>query len=131
MWGILLLTGGVLAWAATPRERATLPDVWKVTVAGTDAQAEMRSQIRDLGDGTSPLLRLEWPEHPDAEQYRIRFRGIDGAPGPSPLAVQSHVFLYDLRSDVLRLPDEFEWEVTAVLPDGSEVVSPWRRHPER
>ena len=37
------------------------------------------------------------------------------------------MFLYDLRSNVLHLPDTFEWDVTAELPDGSEVVTPSKR----
>jgi len=129
MWGILLVTGGVLTWAVIPHRRPPVPDVWRISAVGADAQ--MTSTIRDPGHGAAPLLRLEWPAHPQAVEYRLRFRALDGTPGPTPLAVPTPVFLYDLHSDVLRLPREFEWEVTAVLPDGSEVVSPWRRHPSR
>jgi hypothetical protein len=130
-WGILLVAGGVLAWAAIPHHHTTLPAVWKVSAADTDAQSEMRSQIRQLGGDSSSLLRLEWPEHPRAVKYRIRFRTDDGTPSPAPLEIPSPVFLYDLHSNVLQLPRDFDWEVTAVLRDGSEIVSPWCHHPER
>jgi hypothetical protein len=36
------------------------------------------------------------------------------------------VFLYDLASNVLGLPSRFTWQVTALMADGSEVVSPAR-----
>lgn len=131
VWGILLLAGGILTWSVIPRSRPDVPDVWKVSAASSATESQMISTIRELGSDSPTLLRLEWPEHPAAVEYRIRFRTSDGAPGPTPLAVRSSVFLYDLQSDVLALPRVFEWEVTAVLPDGSEIVSPWRRHPAR
>lgn len=129
-WGGLLLAGGIATWSSIARSPASIPDMWNPTVASADASARMTSALRQLSSGAKPLLRLEWPEHPGAQEYRIRFRSADG-PTPTALAVQSPVFLYDLQSDVLRLPDEFEWAVAAVLRDGSEVASPWRAYPER
>ena len=126
-WGGLLVAGGIATWGSVGEEPAPLPEVWNPTAASADASSRMTSALRNVG--AAPLLRLEWPEHPGAVEYRIRFRGGSFST-PTALAVQSPVFVYDLESDVLRLPDEFQWEVAAVLADGSEVVSPWRTYPE-
>ncbi len=127
-WGVLLLAGGIATWSSIPRGAASIPEMWNPTIVSADASSQMTSVLRQLPSGAAPLLRLEWPEHPGAVEYRIRFRSGEG-PTPPALAVQSPVFLYDLQSNVLRLPAEFQWEVAAVLRDGSEVVSPWRSYP--
>ncbi|GJM45323.1 MAG: hypothetical protein DHS20C21_21650 [Gemmatimonadota bacterium] len=129
-WGVLLLVGGVATWSSIARKPTPVPTVWNPTVAAANATSQMTSALRHVSSGAPTLLRLEWPEHPGATEYRIYFRGADGRRPPT-LSVRSSVFLYDLESNVLRLPARFEWEVAAVLEDGSEVVSPWRTYPDR
>ncbi len=128
LWGVLLVLGGVSVWNSIRTADPEVPDVWRVSLASPDAAGGMTSAIRTMGNDRPAVLRLEWPSHPNAVEYRLRFRA-DGSVAPPPVAVQRPVFLYDLESDVLRLPPEFEWEVAAVLSDGSEVVSPWRSYP--
>ena len=91
------------------------------------ADVGLRSGTRTTGTDQGDLLRLEWPPHPRAQGYVLRFMDRYGN-GPAPLPVQGTVFLYDLESDVLALPREFEWEVSALLPDGSHVVTPRSRY---
>jgi hypothetical protein len=128
LWGFLLVLGGSLVWNSISRQDPEVADVWRISLASPDASAGMTSAIRRLDSDRPALLRLEWPAHPNAVEYHLRFRSGTNA-APPPVAVQRPVFLYDLESDVLRLPDRFDWEVAAVLPDGSEVVSPWRSYP--
>jgi hypothetical protein len=132
-WGALLFLGGALVWASVPDpvDRGSLPEVWRGTGeprAAADAlQAGLRpGRTRGRGD----LLRLSWPAHPLAREYRLTFR-LPGGGGPEPVTVRGNIFLYDLDSNALRLPAEFTWEVAAVLPDGSEVRSPARSYPPR
>jgi hypothetical protein len=88
----------------------------------------LASVIRAGGREQNELLRIEWPAHPRAERYLLRFLDESGR-GPAPVTVQGTVFLYDLESDVFHLPSTFQWEVTAVLTDGSHVVTPASRFP--
>ncbi|MEZ5064230.1 MAG: hypothetical protein R3B81_05815 [bacterium] len=128
LFGLLLLSGGVAVYGSVRGDGADeVPKAWR-QVDGPDAPATaMVSEVKTDGSNGS-LLRLEWPAHPKAESYRIRFIDARGA-GPAEVPVQSNVFLYDLSSDVLHLPRTFDWIVTAVLPDGSEIVTPKRHHP--
>ncbi len=127
VWGVIFVAGGVAVWASISKPTGEVPAVWRVSSANADAASQMTSVIRELGSDAPDLLRLEWPAHPSATEYRIRFQSERGQ--LAPVSVRSPVFLYDLESNVLRLPSSFEWEVAAVLPDGSEVVSPWRSYP--
>ena len=92
----------------------------RVTRVVADA---LRTDVRPGGGVQGDLLRLEWPQHPRAQEYQIRFRDSGGS-GPAPVTVSGTVFLYDMKSNALRLPEKFTWEVSAVLPDGSEIVTP-------
>jgi hypothetical protein len=129
VWGALFLVGGIALWMAVPGTGGSshVPEVWRETTgpATTDA---MQSNVRTGGALQGDLLRLEWPSHPHAHQYRLRFLDTSGN-GPAPVTVQGTVFLYDMRSNALHLPPSFTWEVTAVLTDGSEVVTPRRLFP--
>jgi hypothetical protein len=127
LWAAVFLAGGIAVWTAAPRDEAH-PSPWRQTADPSGASAGLDSEIR-ASAGEPGILRLEWPSHPRARSYRLRFRGGDGAPLP-PVTLEGTVFLYDLRSDVLDLPDSFEWEVAAVLRDGSEIVAAPRRHPQ-
>jgi hypothetical protein len=129
LFGLLLLSGGIATWgvARSGGERG-VPDVWNET-SGPDAPVvRMVSELKPAGPAQGKLLRLEWPEHPRAETYRIRFTDAGGY-GPAPVPVQSTVFLYDMDTNVLNLPTHFDWTVIAVLPDGSEVITPQRSYP--
>jgi len=127
LWGALFLVGGAVIWFSLsgPRREPAVPDVWHET-RGEETAVQLQSELRPGGDVHGDLLKLEWPAHPNAREYRVRFRDARGA-GPAPVVVQGNVFLYDLRSNALHLPPAFTWDVTAVLPDGSEVVTPPRR----
>ncbi|HMB69205.1 MAG TPA: hypothetical protein VKU85_07825, partial [bacterium] len=85
-WGALLLFGGVLVWASVPGPAAhgSLPAVWRGTGEPTAAAQELQSGLRPgAARGHGDLLRLWWPEHPLAEEYRLHFRGAGGeAVGP-------------------------------------------------
>lgn len=107
---------------------ARVPEVWNEATGPSGPTDEMQSALRPAGPTQGSLLRLEWPSHPNAESYRIQFLDSRGL-GPAPVPVQSTVFMYDMRSNVLNLPSEFEWVVVAILPDGSEIVTPPRRYP--
>jgi hypothetical protein len=121
----VLLAGGLATWSAIA-EPERLPEAWHVT-AGPDGPAtHMTAEVRPGGPRQSDLLRLEWPPHPSAASYIVRVEGDDGRKS-SPIAVRGTVFLYDLDLNVLRFPRSFTWKVSAVLPDGSEVVTPARR----
>lgn len=123
-WGAVLLAGGLATWHSIP-SREAVPEVWRET-AGPGGTADLAAELRPGDSRGGELLRLEWPAHPRARSYRVRFAGTGGRPRP-PIPVQGTVFLYDLRSDVLQLHRDFEWDVSAVLPDGNEVVTPTRR----
>jgi len=123
-WGILLLAGGIATWQSIS-ERERLPVAWRQS-AGEGAAAQLQAELRPGGARRGDLLRLEWPAHPSASSYRVRFAAGDGNPR-APISVPGTVFLYDLDSNVLRIPRDFEWEVSAVLEDGSEVVTPAQR----
>jgi len=125
LWGGVFLAGGVAVWMAVPRVDHPVATAWRASEASPGR--ELRSEIR-AGAGEPALLKLEWPAYPEAQGYRLRFRDAEGRTLP-PVTVESTVFLYDLGSDVLDLPSSFEWEVAAVLRDGSEVVAPPRVHP--
>ena len=126
LWGLVFAAGGIAVWIAAPAGKRA-PSPWgQVLEAGAGGEG-MGSYVR-WTEGQPEILRLEWPAHPNARSYRLRFRSLDGAPLP-PVTLQNTVFLYDLRRDVLDLPESFEWEVAAVLQDGSEIVAPPRTHP--
>lgn len=116
VWGIVLLAGGVAAWHSIV-DRETVPEAWQETAGPTGPASHMAAELRS--GGPSDLLRLKWPAHPSARSYEVRFEGA-----PAPVTVQGTVFLYDLQSNVLNLPSDFDWQVSAVLSDGSEVVTP-------
>lgn len=129
-WGALLLFGGALVWASVPGPavRETVPKVWRETVAPEAAARDLESDVRPGATrGRGDLLKLWWPAHPLAREYRIAFRGSDGEDCGA-VTIRGNIFLYDLDSNGLRLPAEFTWEVIAVLPDRSEVRTPPRRH---
>ena len=119
LWGIVLLAGGLAAWHSVA-DRETVPVAWQETAGPSGPASRMAAELRS--GGPSDLLRLEWPAHPRARSYEVRFEGAS-----APVTVQGTVFLYDLQSNVLHLPSDFGWEVSAVLPDGSEVVTPSQR----
>ena len=125
LWGVVLLGGGIVVWSSSRGRVDPVPGVWKETSGPAGPVSELRNDVRTSGPDQGDLLRLEWPTHPRAESYLLRFQG-EGRP-PIPVPVQGNVFLYDLQSDVLRLPRDLEWEVSAILADGSEVVTPSRR----
>jgi hypothetical protein len=125
LWGVLFLSGGVAVWFATSKKPETLAEPWRES---SSSVAGLTSDTRPNGGEQSNLLRLEWPAHPRAEGYLIRFLDRNGN-GPAPIPVQGSVFLYDMQSDVLNLPDRFLWEVTALLSDGTKVVTPPCPHP--
>jgi hypothetical protein len=128
IWGALLLLGGLGVWWSLPRGSEDVPDAWKES-RGPRAGAEtLVAETRRPDPAAGQLLRLEWPAHPRAEGYIVRFQDEKGL-GPAPVPVQGTVFLYDLQSNVLHLPEVFEWEVLARLPDGSHVVTPLQRYP--
>jgi hypothetical protein len=127
LFGLLLVAGGVAVWGSIRPERSEVPDVWNETTGPDGPAARMVAQVKP--SGPAKLLRLEWPAHPRADSYRIRFLDERGV-GPAPVPVQSTVFLYDMETNVLHLPGRFDWEVTAILPDGSEVLTPTRHYPE-
>ena len=132
-WGALLLFGGVLVWASVPGPAAhgSVPEVWRGTGEPAAAVQELQSGLRPgAARGHGDLLRLWWPEHPLAEEYRLTFHGPAGGT-TGPVTVRGNIFLYDMDSNALHLPAEFLWEVAAVLPDGSEVRSPARSFPPR
>jgi len=132
-WGALLILGGALVWASVPGPAAhgSLPEVWRGTGESAAAVQELQSGLRPgAARGHGDLLRLWWPEHPLAREYRLTFHGPAGQ-STGPVSVRGNIFLYDLDSNALRLPAEFAWEVSAVLPDGSEVLSPARSYPAR
>ena len=126
LWGLVFLLGGVAVWSSIPHSADPLAAPWKASSDPTMAARQMTSEVHANAGGPG-LLKLEWPAHPDARGYRIRFHDTEGR-ALAPVTVQSSVFLYDLRSDVLGLPDSFEWEVSAVLRDGTEVVTPPQVH---
>ena len=128
LWGVLFVLGGITVWLSIPRSDEDLPEAWKQTSGPEDAPTEMVSSVRPGGALQGSLLRLEWPAHPHATGYRLRFRMPNGAARP-PVTVQGTVFLYDLQSNALRLPSEFEWQVSAELADGSEILTPAQRFP--
>jgi hypothetical protein len=127
--GLLLAAGGLAVWGSIQREDSGVPEVWKETTGPDGPSAQLESQLKPAGPAQGQLLRLEWPEHPNAESYLVEFLDERGV-GPAPVPVQSTVFLYDMQTNVLHLPSQFQWVVTAVLPDGSQVVTPSRRYPE-
>jgi hypothetical protein len=105
--------------------------VWRGTAEPETAAEALQSGLRPGATrGHGDLLRLWWPVHPLAREYRLTFRGPAGG-GPDPVNVRGNIFLYDLDSNALQLPAEFTWEVAAVLPDGTEVRSPPRSYPAR
>jgi hypothetical protein len=123
VWSVLFLVGGGLILYTLPdRSNDAIPDVWSPT-ATSDVTA-LQTEVRAGGEQQGDLLRLTWPAHPEAESYRVQFatNGI----GLMPISVNGNVFLYDLASNVLGLPSRFTWQVTALMADGSEVVSPAR-----
>ena len=126
LWGLVFLAGGLAVWSSIPHSGDSLAAPWKASADPTTAARQMVSEVH-ASAGEPGLLKLEWPAHPDARGYRIRFRDTQGH-ALAPVTVQSSVFLYDLRSDVLGLPASFEWEVSAVLRDGTEVVTPPQVH---
>jgi hypothetical protein len=131
VWGLLLVAGGFLTWKAVPRHEAApawIASAGPATTASVAGPAAggMTSGIEELRE-TPPLLRMEWPAQPGASGYRILFH-VDGEAIASPLTSPTPVFLYDLDSNILGLPDRFDWAVSAVLPDGREIVSPWQHH---
>jgi hypothetical protein len=113
------------AWSAI-EERERLPDEWCATTGPDGPAARMSAEVRPGGPRQSDLLRLEWPPHPSATSYLVHFRRSDGRKA-SPIEMRGTVFLYDLDANAMRLPMSFVWEVSALLPDGSEVVTPARR----
>lgn len=130
LWGAVFLAGGLAVLSAVPRSRDRLAALWKASSEPAAAAREMISEVHAATVGGDALLKLEWPSHPDARGYRIRFRDAEGH-ALAPVTVEQSVFLYDLKSDVLGLPDSFEWEVSAVLGDGTEVVAPPQVHSTR
>jgi hypothetical protein len=128
----VLVAGGIALWTSrpVPPPGAEVPPAWCGTVAGTDASAALRTEVRSGAADEGDLLRLEWPAHPHAREYRVRFVDEDGAE-TSPVTVQGNVLLYDLRADALALPPRFRWDVTAVLQDGSEALTPPGEFPGR
>ncbi len=122
LWGVVLLGGGLAIWHSIAGW-TSVPEAWRATSGVEGPTTDMVSIVRAGGSQQGDLLRLEWPAHPKASAYHVRFRGPSGRV-PTPVPVQGTIFLYDLRSNVLQLPREFDWEVTAVLADGSEVVTP-------
>ena len=129
VWGALFVLGGIAIWASLGRRSEPLPEVWKQTAQEERSVGALEAEVRPGGGRQGDLLRLEWPAHPSAKGYRVRFVTQDGY-GPAPVTLSSTVFLYDLATNVLHLPEAFDWEVTAVLADGSEIVSPPRRYPD-
>jgi hypothetical protein len=108
-----------------------LPEVWRGTTEPDAAAEALQSGLRPgAARGHGDLLRLWWPVHPLALEYRLTFRGAAGEDS-APVSVRGNIFLYDLDSNALHLPAEFTWEVAAVLPDGTEVRSPPRSYPAR
>ena len=129
LWGLVFLAGGLAVWSSIPHTGDSLAAPWKASSDPAAAARQMVSEVH-ASAGEPGLLKLEWPAHPDARGYRIRIRDNQGR-ALAPVSVQSSVFLYDLSSDVLGLPDSFEWEVSAVLRDGTEVVTPPQVHSTR
>lgn len=132
-WGALLIFGGAAVWASVPgpAEGRGVPDVWRGTGEPAAAARELQADVREgATHARGDLLKLWWPAHPRAESYRITFDGA-GMEAPVSVKVRSNLFLYALDSNALHLPPEFTWEVAAVLPDGSEVMTPPRRYPGR
>jgi len=128
LWGVLFIVGGLVVWSSISRDDSGMPEVWRETADPAHPERHLVSATRASENPQGDLLRMEWPAHPQAQHYLVRFRDANGR-GPAPVSVQGTVFLYDLNSDVLHLPSRFEWEVTAVLVDGSHVVTPSRRFP--
>jgi len=129
LWGVLLAAGGFLVWRSVPQGP---PEPVAVRIGeATTADAggpRMLSGIQGAEPGAGPILRMEWPEVPEAKEYRVLFR-VNGRPVAGPAPTEEPVLLYDLGSNVLGLPERFDWAVSTVLRDGSEVVSPWQHHP--
>ena len=124
-WGVVFLCGGIAVWSSIRGRSDPVPEVWKATSGPAGRASRMESDVRKSGPHPGDLLRLEWPPHPGAQSYLLRIRGEGRA--PISVNVSGNVFLYDLQSDVLHLPRELEWEVSAVLADGSQAVTPSRR----
>jgi hypothetical protein len=124
-WGLVLLAGGVATWSVI-EEPQRVPEAWCETGGPDGPATHMKAEVRPGGSRQSDLLRLEWPPHPSATSYFVRFQGSDGRKA-SPIVVRGTVFLYDLDVNALRLSRTFAWEVSAVLRDGSEVVTPAKR----
>ncbi|MGH2570680.1 MAG: hypothetical protein ACRDGR_05600 [bacterium] len=124
-WGIVLFAGGVATWCSI-EEPQVVPEAWRVTSGPDGPTTHMTAEVRPGGPRQSDLLRLEWPPHPNATAYFVRFEEHDGR-SAAPIPVRGTVFLYDLDVNALRLPRSFAWEVGAVLRDGSEVVTPAKR----
>lgn len=125
VWSILFLVGGGLILYTLPnRSEESVPDVWDP--AATGAVVALKTDVRSGGEQQGDLLRLTWPAHPEAESYRVQFAANGIA--MTPVEALGNVFLYDLKSNVLGLPSQFTWQVTAVMADGSEVVSPMREY---
>jgi hypothetical protein len=102
-------------------KRPSVPKAWQgAPEAGPSAA--LQASVRSAGPTQGELLRLEWPSHPTAESYVVRFEGVNGFE-TSPIPVLGNVFLYDLRSDVFALPESFRWSVTAVMADGTQVTT--------
>lgn len=121
--GLLFVAAGGIVWSTLTEKTVKVPATWQES-RGTSAPAEgMSASIRPAGPGQGDLLRLEWPAHPKAESYLVRFDGANGFKA-SPIPVLGSVFLYDLKSNVFGLPDTFRWSVTAVMSDGEEVATP-------
>lgn len=129
LWGAVFLLGGMAVFSTVPRTGDPLAEPWKASTDPTAAAREMMSAVH-ASAGEAGLLKLEWPAHPEARGYRVRFRDPQGHV-LAPVTVDHNVFLYDLESDVLGLPDDFEWQVSAVLRDGTEVVTPPKVHSAR
>jgi hypothetical protein len=120
-YGLLLVGAGCFAWSVLSDKRPSVPKAWQGAGANSPAAA-LHAGIRSAGPGQGDLLRLEWPAHPKAESYIVKFEGVNGF-ASSPIPVLGNVFLYDLKSDVFALPESFRWSVTAVMADGTQVTT--------
>jgi hypothetical protein len=121
-YGLLLVGAGIFVWSILSDDRPSVPKAWQGSAPEGSAGGTLQASVRSAGPGQGDLLRLEWPAHPKAESYVVRFEGVNGF-ATSPIPILGNVFLYDLKSDVFNLPDAFRWSVTAVMADGMQVTT--------
>lgn len=123
MIGLIFLGAGCFVWSIVLERRPqAVPPPWQESLGSQAPTEGFLASVRSAGPEQGQLLRLEWPAHPRAASYEVQFTGANGFE-TSAIPVLGNVFMYDLKSDVFQLPQEFRWNVTAVMADGTESTS--------